>query len=64
MGFVRKVLGVKPKAPAPEHHVDPNRGKRMAAARAQAKQMAGAGRDSLKTDLEEEQTQTRSGIVI
>lgn len=64
MGFVRKILGVKPKAAAPEHHVDPNRGKRMAAARAHAKQMNAAGRDSLKTDLDEEQTQTRSGIVI
>ncbi len=64
MGFVRKVLGVKAKAPAPEHHVDPNRGKRMAAAKAQAAQMSQMGRDNLKTDLEEDKEQTRSGIVI
>jgi hypothetical protein len=65
MGFVRKILGVKPKAAAPEHVVDPERAKRMAAARSAALKMQLVGsKNQLKVDLEDDSTQTREGVVI
>jgi hypothetical protein len=65
MGFFRKILGVKAQAPAPKHVVDPERAKRMAAARAAALKMQMLGsKNQLKIDLDEDKGQTREGVVI
>lgn len=63
MGFIRKIMGVKAAPPAPKYAVDPDRAKRMAAAAASAKNRP-TGRSGLKNDLDDDDGQARSGIVI